>query len=96
MQEDQTAKRQRKGCSAINFWLGMTSLYPTLASHAVPQLLIFPSTWECEQGFSIPMNIKPKNRNRLSAPGHDFRRAISKVLPRIDQLMKDKQIQKSH
>ena len=94
MQEDQTAKKQRKECSAINFWLGMASSYPTLASHAVPQLLIFPSTWECEQEFSILMNIKSKNRNRLSAPGHDFRCAISKVMPRIDQLVKDKQ--KSH
>ena len=74
----------------------MASSYPTLASHAVPQLLIFPCTWECEQGFSILMNIKSKNRNRLSAPGHDFRCTISKVMPRIDQLVKDKQKQKSH
>ena len=37
------------------------------------------------------MNIKSKNRNRLSAPGHDFRCAISKVMPRIDHLVKDKQ-----
>ena len=59
MQKDQTAKRQRKGCSAINFWLGMASSYPTLASHAAP--FIFPSTWECEQGFSVLMNIKSKN-----------------------------------
>ena len=96
MQEDQTAKKQHEKCSAINFWLSMASSYPTLASHAVPQLLIFPSIWECEQGFSILMNIKSKNRNRLSAPGHDFRCAISKVMPRIDQLVKDKQKQKSH
>ena len=71
----------------------MASSYPTLAFHGVPQLLIFPSTWECEQGFSVFMNIKLKNQNRLSAPGHDFRCAISKVMPRIDQLVKDKQKQ---
>ena len=41
------------------------------------------------------MNIKSKNRNQLSAPGHDFRCAISKVMPRIDQLVKNKQKQKS-
>ena len=96
MQKDQTEKKHRKEYSAINFWLSMASSYPTLAFQAVPQLLIFPSTWECEQGFSILMNIKSKNRNRLSAPGHDFRCAISKVMPRIDQLVKDKQNQKSH
>ena len=90
MQEDQTAKKQRKECSAINFRFSMASLYPTLASHAVPQLLILPSTSECEQEFSI----KSKNRNRRNAPGHDFRCAVSKVTLRIDQLVKDKQ--KSH
>ena len=68
-----------KECSAMNFWLGMASSYLTLAFHAVPQLLIFPSSWECEQGFSILMNIKSKNQNQLSAPGHDFRCAVIKL-----------------
>ena len=72
----------------------MASSYPKLASHATPQLLIFPSSWECKQGFSILMYIKSKSRNRLSAFGHDVRCATSKVKPRIDQLVKDKQ--KSH
>ena len=79
MQEDQTAKKQRKECSAINFWLSMASSYPTLASHAVPQLLIFPSIWECEQGFSILMNIKSKNRNQLSAPGQTLDALLAKL-----------------
>ncbi|KAF2351079.1 Ribonuclease H-like domain [Trinorchestia longiramus] len=63
--------------------------------HAVPQLLIFPSTWECEQGFSACMTIKSKSRNRLDAPEHDFRCAVSKIMPRIDQLV-EKQIHPSH
>ena len=74
----------------------MASSYLTLARHAVPQLLIFPSTWECEQGFSAFMTIKSKSRNRLAAPGHDFRCAVSKVMPRIDQLVEKKQMQPSH
>ena len=45
----------------------------------VRQLLIFPSTWECEQGFSALMAIKSKSRNRLTEPRHDFRCAVSKV-----------------
>ena len=32
------------------------------------------------------MSIKLKRRNRLAAAGHDFRCAVSKVVPRIDQL----------
>ncbi|KAF2344410.1 hypothetical protein FHG87_024834, partial [Trinorchestia longiramus] len=55
-----------------------------------------PSTWECEQGFSAFMTIKSKSRNRLDAPEHDFRCAVSKVMPRIDQLVEKKQIQPSH
>jgi len=49
----------------------MASSYLTLASHAVPQLLICPVTWESEHGFSAVMNIK-SNRNRLGAPGHEI------------------------
>ncbi|KAF2361138.1 Protein of unknown function DUF4817 [Trinorchestia longiramus] len=54
------------------------------------------STWECEQGFLVFMTIKSKSRNRLDAPEHDFRCAVSKVMPRIDQLGEKKQIQPSH
>ena len=73
----------------------MACLHSTLASHAVPQLLIFLSTWECEQGFSLMMNIKSKSRNRPGAPGHDFQCAVSKFMQRIDQLVDGKQKQKS-
>lgn len=96
IQADETAKTKHKECSPVNFWVSMASTYPTLARHAVPQLLIFPSTWECEQGFSAFTTIKSKSRNRLAAPGHDFRCAMSKVLPRIDQLVEKKQMQPSH
>ena len=62
IQADQTAKTKHKDYSPINFWLRMASSYSTLASHAIPQLLIFPSTWYCEQGFSALMTIKSKKR----------------------------------
>ena len=82
IQADEAAKIKHKECScSINFWLSMKSLYPNLATHAVPQLLIFPSTWECEQRFSALMSIKSKSRNRLAAAGHDFRCAVSKAIP---------------
>ncbi|KAG0713575.1 SCAN domain-containing protein 3 [Chionoecetes opilio] len=87
IQTDEGAKTKHKECSPMNFWVSMASSYPTLARHAVPQLLICPSTWECEQGFSAMLTIKSKIRNRLAAPGHDFRCAVSKVMPRIDQLV---------
>ncbi|KAG0714668.1 SCAN domain-containing protein 3 [Chionoecetes opilio] len=96
IQADEGAKTKHKECSSINFWVSMASSYPTLARQAVPQLLIFPSTWECEQGFSAMLTIKSKSRNHRAAPGHDFRCAVSKVMPRIDQLVEKKQMQPSH
>ena len=45
IQTDEAArfKYEEFGCP-INFWLSMESYYPNTATHAVPQLLIFPST----------------------------------------------------
>ena len=90
IQVDDTAKSKLNECSLIDFWLIMGSTYPTLARNAVRQLLIFPSTWECEQGFSALMAIKSKSRNRITEPKHDFRCAVNKVAPRIDQLVQKK------
>uniref|UniRef100_H2XQP6 HAT C-terminal dimerisation domain-containing protein n=1 Tax=Ciona intestinalis TaxID=7719 RepID=H2XQP6_CIOIN len=97
IQSDETAKTLHKESSPINVWLNMASTYETLAGNAIPQLLVFPSTWECEQGFSsMMMSIKTKSRNRLEASGHDFRCAVNSVAPRIDLLAARKQLPPSH
>ena len=96
IQTDETAKIKHKECCPINFWLSKASSYPNLACHAVSRLLIFPSTWECEKGFSALMTIKSKSRNRLGTPEHDFRCAVSEAIPRIDQLVEKKQLHPSH
>ena len=96
IQTDETAKIKHKECCPINFWLSMASSYPNLACHAVSRLLIFPSTWECEKGFSALMTIKSKSRNRLGTPEHDFRCAVSEAILRIDQLVEKKQLHPSH
>ena len=93
IQSDEAAKIKHKECCPTNFWLTMSSTYPTLAQKAIPQLLVFPSTWECEQGFSAMMSIKSKSRNRLTSTSHDFRCAVSTVAPRINQLVQEKQMQ---
>ena len=94
---DEAAKIKHKECGCpINFWLSMESSYPNLATHAVPPLLGFPSTKECEQGFLALMSIKSKSGNRLASPGHDFRCAVSKVILRIDQLVEKNQLHPSH
>ena len=96
IQVDNTAKAKQKKCSPTDFWLIMGSTYPKLAKNAIPQLLVFSSTWDCEQEFSALMAIKSKSRNCLTEPGHDFRCAVSNVQPRIDHLVQRKQIHLSH
>ena len=96
IQTDETAKIKHKECCPINFWLSVASLYPNLARVAVSRLLIFPSTWECEQRFSALLTIKSKGRNRLGTPEHDFRCAVSEVIPRIDRLVEKIQLHQSH
>ena len=68
LQEDNNAKIRHRNCPAFNFWLDVAASHPAVTACAVSQLLIFPSTWEREQGFSTFLNIKPKKRNRLVAP----------------------------
>ena len=96
IQTDETAKIKHKECCPINFWLSMASSYPNLARVAVSRLLIFPSTWECEQGFSALLTFKSKSGNRLGTPEHDFRCAVSEIIPHIDQLVEKKQLHPLH
>ena len=96
IQTDEIAKIKHKECCPINFWLSMASSYPNLARPAVSQLLIFPSTWECEQGFLALMTIKSKSRNCLGTPEHDFQCAVSEAVLCIDQLVEKKQLHPSH
>ena len=95
IQSDEAAKVKHKECCRIDFWLTMSSTYPTLTQKAIPQLLAIPSTWECEQDFSAMMNIKSESRNRLASTSHDFRYAVSTVAPRRNQLAQEKQMQPS-
>ena len=96
IQSDEAAKIEHKKECLINFWLTMFFTYPILTQKAILQLLVFPSTWKCEQGFSAMMSIKRKSRNCLTSASHYFRCAVSTMAPRIDQLVQEKQMQQSH
>ena len=69
------------------------SRYLALAKNAIPQLPIFSTTWECEQGFSTFLTIKSKTRNPLVNPEHDFQCSVSKISPRFAKLVEEKQAQ---
>jgi hypothetical protein len=78
------------------FWTQVKKEKPTIGAEAVKVLLPFSTTYLCEQGFSALTGIKTKTRNKLE-PIHDLRVALSKVEPRIDQIMQRKlQFQCSH
>ena len=87
--EAEKIKHMEYGCP-INFWLSTELSCPNLATHAAPQLLIFSSMSVHEQRFSALICIKSKSQNRLAAPGHDFRCAVSKVISKIDQSVEKK------
>lgn len=73
LQSDQGAHDFFEAESLSTFWLRMKTSYKRLAKKAVSAILVFPSTWECEQGFSTFLAIKSKSRNRLAEPQHDYR-----------------------
>ena len=89
----QCAEDAQENHKLPNLWLDTSFSYPALAKNSIPQLLIFPTTWECEQEFSTFLTIKSKTRNRLVNREHNFRFSVSKISPRLAKLVEEKQAQ---
>ena len=85
------AQEKFKNPKLPEFWLNVSPSYLALAKNAIPQLLIFPTTWECKQRFSTFLTIKLKTRNRLVNPEHSFRCSVSKISPRLAKLVEENQ-----
>ena len=49
------------------FWLSQTEAFRNLSRIALNLLLLFSTTYLCEQGFSMLMHMKTKERNRLKS-----------------------------
>ena len=96
LQFDEGAQEKFKDSTLANFWLNVRTSYPVLAKNVIPQLLLFPTTWKCEQSFSTFLAIKSKTRNCLVNPEHDFRCSVSSISPRFAKLVEEKQAQPSH
>lgn len=75
-----------------SFWSAMASFYPALTHECVQNLLMFPSTYCCEQGFSALCLMKNKLRSRVAVKD-DIRVALSKTVPRIDLLVAKTKVQ---
>ncbi|KAL4143631.1 hypothetical protein QTP88_005943 [Uroleucon formosanum] len=103
IQEDLIELQNDRNCkdtfeSSMNieeFWCKKAITYPKLREIALRYLVMFSTTYMCEQGFSALLYIKNKQRNRLDAT-KDMRVALSNITPRISLLVKEMQAQKSH
>jgi hypothetical protein len=81
--------------SLTMFWCAMITSYPRLSRLALRALLIFPSTYKCEQGFSSMFYLKNKYRSALNVDD-DLRVALSKTEPNVQKLTNSNQQQQSH
>ncbi|KAI6649932.1 Protein ZBED8-like [Oopsacas minuta] len=61
---DSIVRDESETLPLIKFWSRMSLYFPSVAAMAVRGLLMFPSTYLCEQGFSALINIKNKYRVR--------------------------------
>ena len=73
----------------------MWQSYPAVAEEPIKLLLMFPSTYLCEQGFSAVVSMKTKFGAHLSVVA-DLQVALSKTTPQIEALVAAKQAQPSH
>jgi hypothetical protein len=78
------------------FWISIRKEYPVISAKAVNILLLFSTSYFCEQAFSCLTNVKSKERNRLLSVEEELRVCLSKIRPRIQHLYKKKQAQVSH
>ncbi|KAG7156439.1 Zinc finger BED domain-containing protein 5-like 8, partial [Homarus americanus] len=77
------------------FWCSMYQSYPKVSEIALRVILSFSTTYLCESGFSILLQLKNKIRNRLHVDP-DMRGALSVTQPRINRLTERKQCHPSH
>lgn len=77
------------------YWCSTMKMFPKLSEIALSVLIPFATTYLCESGFSALVSIKTKFRNRLDVQS-DMRIAISSRVPRFENILLNKQEQKSH
>ena len=60
LQCDEGGQEKFKNHKMVEFRLNVSPSSTALAKNEIPQLLIFPTTWEWKQGFSTFLTIKSK------------------------------------
>ncbi|XP_068229398.1 zinc finger BED domain-containing protein 5-like [Palaemon carinicauda] len=73
--------------SLANGWAQVQSEYPGLAEIALKHLIPFPTTYNCEIGFSTLVDHKTKKRNRINVDP-DIRLKLSRLEPDIPTVVR--------
>ena len=92
---DSFAKDALEMLTLTQFWTKMSVTYPVVSDIVLNSFLMFPSTYECKQGFSTLLNMKNKHRSRLNVE-HDLHVCLSNTAPQIKKLICNKQAQPLH
>ncbi len=79
----------------FEFWLGVEREFPLIGQKAVENLYPFGTSYLCKTGFSAVALLKTKYRSRFNIE-HYLTVAISKLLPRFEQICSEKQALCSH
>ncbi|XP_066969189.1 protein FAM200C-like [Macrobrachium rosenbergii] len=95
MKFDSGVECLQKDISVQEFWAQISASYRRIDKRALKTLLPSSSTYLCESGFSVLLQIKTKPRNHLEVED-DMRCALSTVLPRFDEVVDKKQVHPSH
>ena len=84
-----------RAMTLLQFWTKQLVAYSNLAKGALHSIISFPTTYFCESVFSALVVIKNKKRMQLDS-SCQMCLSVSKIKPRIKQLMERKQQQQSH
>ena len=82
LMNDSVAKDAFETLTLTKFWTKMSVTYPIVSDVVLNSLLIFPSTYLCEQGFSTFLNIKSKLRSRLNVEHMTY--AFASLIPLLE------------
>ena len=93
---DRTLKLKHCELSLDSFWISVENEYTTIAQKALKILLLFSTTYLCEQGFSALTTIKNNKREILLSLEEELRVCLSTIRPRIKEICKCNQAQVSH
>ncbi|KAF2362458.1 hypothetical protein FHG87_006784 [Trinorchestia longiramus] len=92
---DPGVKKDFETMKLEEFWVKYLLMYPKVGEEALRVILPFSSPYLCEAGFSAPVVLKTKQRNRLDVE-NDLRCALSSFNRRISDLVRKKQQHPSH